>query len=405
MAEVEKEVPEKTIAEDLVVTKYKLAGEIVNKTLKAVIDLCVAEASVRDICTKGDNLITDETSKVHKKEKDLKKGIAFPTCLSVNNCVCHFSPSKNDSDYTLKEGDVVKIDLGAHIDGFIAVAAHTVVIGASNDKKVTGRQADVVLAAYWAVQAALRLLKAGNSNYTITDAVQQISESYKCKPIEGMLSHELKQFKIDGEKTIIQNPNESQRKEHEKCTFETHEVYAIDVIVSSGEGIGREKDTKVSIYKKTDENYMLKLKASRALLAEVKTKYGNMPFNIRHFDEETKARMGVVECVSHKMIEPFQVLYEKPTEYVAQFKHTVLLMPNGVNLVTGIPFAEDLFVSEHSIAQPELKELVATPLQPIKKGKGGAKKKGGTAGSAPAGNDAAAATSKVESTPAVETKA
>ncbi|XP_011180648.1 proliferation-associated protein 2G4 [Zeugodacus cucurbitae] len=402
MAEVEKEVPEKTIAEDLVVTKYKLAGEIVNKTLKAVIDVCVAEASVRDICTKGDNLIIDETSKVYKKEKDLKKGIAFPTCLSVNNCVCHFSPSKNDADYILKEGDVVKIDLGAHIDGFIAVAAHTVVIGASKDKKVTGRQADVVLAAYWAVQAALRLLKSGNSNYTITDAVQQVSESYKCKPIEGMLSHELKQFKIDGEKTIIQNPNESQRKEHEKCTFETHEVYAIDVIVSTGEGIGREKDTKVSIYKKTDENYMLKLKASRALLQEVKTKYGNMPFNIRHFDEETKARMGVVECVSHKMIEPFQVLYEKPSEYVAQFKHTVLLMPNGVNLVTGIPFTEELYASEHSIAQPELKELVATPLQPSKKGKGGAKKK---AGAAAVGTDAAAAASKVESTPAVETKA
>ncbi|XP_036337149.1 proliferation-associated protein 2G4 [Rhagoletis pomonella] len=402
MAEVEKEAPEKTIAEDLVVTKYKLAGEIANKTLKAIIDLCVADASVRDICNKGDSLIVEETNKVYKKEKDLKKGIAFPTCLSVNNCVCHFSPSKNDPDYTLKEGDVVKIDLGAHIDGFIAVAAHTVVIGSSTEKKVTGRQADVVLAAYWAVQAALRLLKAGNSNYTITDAVQQISESFKCKPIEGMLSHELKQFKIDGEKTIIQNPNENQRKEHEKCTFETHEVYAIDVIVSTGEGIGREKDTKVSIYKKTDENYMLKLKASRALLQEVKTKYGNMPFNIRHFDEETKARMGVVECVSHKMIEPFQVLYEKPTEYVAQFKHTVLLMPNGVNLVTGIPFAEDYFTSEHSIAQPELKELVATPLQPSKKGKGGAKKKGGTTS---AGSDAAASASKVESTPAVETKA
>lgn len=99
--------------------------------------------------------------------------------------------------------------------------------------------------------------------------MQQISESYKCKPIEGMLSHELKQFKIDGEKTIIQNPSEAQRKEHEKCTFETHEVYAIDVIVSTGEGVGREKDTRVSIYKKTDENYKLKLKASRALLAEV----------------------------------------------------------------------------------------------------------------------------------------
>ncbi|EDV96801.1 proliferation-associated protein 2G4 [Drosophila grimshawi] len=394
MADVEKE-PEKTIAEDLVVTKYKLAGEIVNKTLKTVIGLCVNDASVRDICTKGDNLLTEETGKVYKKEKELKKGIAFPTCLSVNNCVCHFSPAKNDADYTLKVGDVVKIDMGAHIDGFIAVAAHTIVIGDGTDQKISGRQADVILAAYWAVQAALRLLKSGSNNYSITDAVQQISESYKCKPIEGMLSHELKQFKIDGEKTIIQNPSEAQRKEHEKCSFETHEVYAIDVIVSSGEGVGREKDTKVSIYKKSEENYMLKLKASRALLAEVKTKYGNMPFNIRSFEEETKARMGVVECVSHKMIEPFQVLYEKPSEIVAQFKHTVLLMPNGVNLVTGIPFNEDIYVSEHSIAQAELKELVAQPLGPVK-GKGKGKK-------AAASNVAAA--TKVDAAPAVETKA
>lgn len=391
MADVEKE-PEKTIAEDLVVTKYKLAGEIVNKTLKAVIGLCVVDASVREICTEGDNQLIEETGKVYKKEKDLKKGIAFPTCLSVNNCVCHFSPAKNDTDCTLKAGDVVKIDLGAHIDGFIAVAAHTIVVGAEADQKISGRKADVILAAYWAVQAALRLLKSGANNYSLTDAVQQISESYKCKPIEGMLSHELKQFKIDGEKTIIQNPSEAQRKEHEKCTFETYEVYAIDVIVSSGEGVGREKDTKVSIYKKSEENYMLKLKASRALLAEVKTKYGNMPFNIRSFEEETKARMGVVECVSHKMIEPFQVLYEKPSEVVAQFKHTVLLMPNGVNLVTGIPFNAESYVSEYSVAQEELKTLLTQPLGPVK-GKGKGKKA------------SAAAATKVESAPAVETKA
>lgn len=70
-------------------------------------------------------------------------------------------------------------------------------------------------------------------------------------------------------------------------------------------------------------------------------------------------------------------------------------MPNGVNLVTGVPFAIENFVSEYSIAQPELKELVATPLGPTKKGKGHAKKK-----AAPAGTDAATPT------PApVETKA
>lgn len=251
-----------------------------------------------------------------KKEKDIKKGIAFPTCLSINNCICHFSPARNDPDYELKDGDVVKVDLGAHVDGFIAVAAHTVVAQSDPNAKVTGRTADVVLAAYWASQAALRLLKPGNGNYTVTETVQKIASEYKCKPIEGMLSHQLKQFKIDGEKTIIQNPNEAQRKEHEKCEFALHEVYAIDVLVSSGEGIGREKDTKVSIFKKTDENYQLKMKASRALLTEIRAKHGNMPFNLRHFEEETKARMGVVECVSHKMIEPFQVLHEKPSKSI-----------------------------------------------------------------------------------------
>lgn len=56
-----------------------------------------------------------------------------------------------------------------------------------------------------------------------------------------MLSHQLKQFRIDGEKSIIQNPSEAQRKEHEKATLETYEVYAMDVLVSTGEGVVSKK--------------------------------------------------------------------------------------------------------------------------------------------------------------------
>lgn len=51
----------------------------------------------------------EETSKVFKKEKELKKGVAFPTCISVNNCICHFSPIPNDPDVTLQDGDLVKM--------------------------------------------------------------------------------------------------------------------------------------------------------------------------------------------------------------------------------------------------------------------------------------------------------
>lgn len=57
-------------------------------------------------------------------------------------------------------------DLGAHIDGFIAVVAHTIIVGAKPNEKITGRKADAILAAHYASQIALRLLKPGNQvNY------------------------------------------------------------------------------------------------------------------------------------------------------------------------------------------------------------------------------------------------
>ena len=59
--------------------------------------------------------------------------------MSVNNCICHFSPLKSENDVTLKTGDVIKVDMGAHVDGYIAVVAHTQVIGASKDNPVTGK--------------------------------------------------------------------------------------------------------------------------------------------------------------------------------------------------------------------------------------------------------------------------
>lgn len=357
------EEKELTIDTPAVVEKYKVAGDIVNRVLQTTIKACVVGASAKAICLKGDAMLMQEADKKYKNEEDMKKGVAFPTCLSVNNCICHFSPSRNDPDYLLKENDVVKIDLGAHIDGFIAVAAHTIVVGATAENKCKGRAADVVLAAYHASQAALRLLKDGTGNYAVTEAVQKIAADFKCKPIEGMLSHQLKQFKIDGEKTIIQNPTIAQKKEHEKCDFEKYEVYAMDVLISTGEGLGKEHDTRVSIYKKTEENYLLKLKASRAFYAEVKRKYGPMPFNLRNFEEEAKAKMGVNECVTHKLVEPFQVLYEKHNEYVAQFKYTVLILPQGLRIVTGYPFDPTCYESEHSVQDEDMKKLLAEDLK------------------------------------------
>ena len=65
---------------------------------------------------------------------------------------------------------------------------------------------------------------------------------------------------------------------------------------------------------------MLKMKNSREFFSAVNKKYGAMPFNIRSFESETKAKMGVVECVTHKLVVPFQVLYEKEGKGLSFFK-------------------------------------------------------------------------------------
>ncbi|CAG5131833.1 unnamed protein product [Candidula unifasciata] len=353
MADAEEpENVETTPANDVVVTKYKMAGDMVNGILKELISKCKEGVTALELCEYGDNRLNEETSKVFKKDKEMKKGIAFPTCVSVNNCICHFSPLKSDPEVVLKDGDVVKIDLGAHVDGYIAVVAHTTVVGATKDNPITGRRADVVVAAQKALEVALRLVKPGNTNYAVTDGIQKVTEDFKCKPIEGMLSHQLKRHIIDGEKAFIQNPSEAQRKEHESCEFEVHEVYAIDILVSSGDGKGRELDTRTTVYKKKDIVYQLKMKASRQFLSETDKKFSLMPFTLRAFEDEKKAKMGVLECVKHDLMQPFNVLYEREGEFVAQYKQTVILMPNGPLKITGLPLEEDIYKTELSVTNP-----------------------------------------------------
>jgi methionine aminopeptidase len=73
-----------------------------------------------------------------------------------------------DESVPLADGDVAKIDLGCHLDGFVAQAAHTVVVQGDASAKVTGKRAETVLAAYNAFRAAQRLIKEEGTNTKVT---------------------------------------------------------------------------------------------------------------------------------------------------------------------------------------------------------------------------------------------
>jgi len=363
---------------DADMTKYKVAADIVHNVVKKLIELSVEGAKVIDLCVEGDKLIEEGTGAVYNKSvKGVKvsKGLAFPTCISVNNTVSHFSPLSSDplSSQALEKDDVVKIQLGAHIDGFAAISAETIVVGASVDKPVTGRRADVIKAAYNAAEVAMRLIKVGNKNGVVTEAVNRAAAAQGCKPVEGMLSCQQTQNVIDGKKRIILNPSEGQKRDFESVTFAENEVYGMDVLVSTNEdGKARLEESRTTIYQRdSNVTYQLKMKNSRAVFSEVQKKAGAFPFNIRCLEDEKRSRMGLQEAVQHSLVKPYEVTYTPANSFVAAFHFTIALLPGGPSLITHPPvwYKHDLVKTEKELEDEELKDLITKPLRESKKSK------------------------------------
>lgn len=145
---------------------------------------------------------------------------------------------------------MVKMDVGCFIDGYISVAAHTLIVGpcGSPEEPITGRQADVMMAAITACEVAVSLLRPGNTNSQITSAVAKVAHAYSVRTVAGVLSHRLKRFVIDSNKMILLREDVDQKVENQ--TFELNEAYALDIIMSSGEGKPREAQTRTTVFKR-----------------------------------------------------------------------------------------------------------------------------------------------------------
>jgi len=368
------------------------------EAIAAVLDACVEGAKIVDLCRLGDDTIAAGAASVFKGKK-IEKGVAFPTCVSPNSVVGHLSPLADDGQTpALKAGDVVKVDLGAHIDGYIATQAATRVVGAPMDAPCTGRAADAIAAARAAFDAALRLMRPGKRIADVSDILAKCVEPFGCQLVEGVMSHQLKRHVVDGSKCVLNRPSPEHRVEDGE--FEQGEVYAVDVVVSTCDGHARVKDEReTSVFKRAvDVEYRCKLKAARAVLSEVSRASPSMLFTMRRLKEaaaegggepltDAQLRMGLTECLTHGLLHAYPVLHEKqPAALVAQFKGTVLLMPGGASdVITSAP-AQAVDTAGKAVEDKEALAVLASSLKPKKK-----KKAGGGGGGAKAEEEAVAA--------------
>ena len=339
-ADGEKAEEPTTIADAGVLNKYKEAAKIASDALTAVVKAAANGVAVLDLAKLGDELILERTSKVHTSKKGLSKGVAFPTCISVNNVVGHFAPMEKDQDQPmLQTGDIVKIDLGVQIDGYCAVVAQTIAVpataGAAATTPIKGRAADAYAACLVAADAVYRSLKPGNKNYPISDLIAQIAKEYNVSPVQGVLSHLMTRNKIDGDKAILNRADPEHK--IEEIAFKENEVYGIDIIMSTGEGKPKEVDTRqTTIYKRNAAvSYSLKNATSRKIYSDITTRFASFPFSLRYLEDANKARFGIAEAKEHDMVHGYPVLHEKDGEVVAQIKFTVLITANGTQRITG----------------------------------------------------------------------
>jgi curved DNA binding protein len=250
---------------------------------------------------------------------------------------------------------MVKIDLAAHVDGFVSTFAHTVVATDKPAEAITGKKADVICAAYFAGEAAVRLIRSGHKNSEVTDVFAKVAKDFGVNVVEAVLSHKLRRFTLDDEAVIISK--ETSDNHVDTVDFEEPQCWSIDVIMTTGEGKPKLGEAKTTVFKRVpDEKYSLKQASSREMLNHVAKVYDNLAFSQRSVREVvgSKALLAFKEMGEHGMLNEYPVLYEKKGDFVAQFKFTVLATPKQIEKLNSAPLpyvSSSLKVEDASVNQ------------------------------------------------------
>lgn len=234
---------------------------------------------------------------------------AFPVNISVNDIAAHYTPIKID-DGKIKESDVVKIDVGVHIDGCIGDTACTIVFDRKHDKLVEASKA--------ALDAALKLCKPGEKLSDISSAIEETIKSYGFKPVSNLTGHGLEEYNLHAEPQV---PNVSFTGDYR---LKKDQVIAIEPFATDGGGSIKESGTTF-IYMLVG-NAPLRNNDARTILNFAEQRQG-LPFAERWIplDSVFKTRIALKEMRDRGILYDYPVLKEIKSGLISQAEHTVIV--------------------------------------------------------------------------------
>ncbi|MGZ7159502.1 MAG: type II methionyl aminopeptidase [Methanobacterium sp.] len=299
------------------IEKYEKAGQIISKVRGKAVKYVKEEMKLLELAEFVENEIID-----------LGGAVAFPCNVSINEVTAHYTPPADD-EKTFKSGDLVKIDLGAHIDGYIADTAISVLIGEDIPEEELEKHQNMIIASQEGLEYALSTIKAGVEIGKVGEVIERAINDRGFNSVSNLTGHSMDRWIIH---SGLSMPNIKESNPHK---LEEGDVIAIEPFAT--DGIGRVTDmNEVYIFRYLRDRPLRLIHAKRALKI-IKEDYKILPFagrwlKGRFSEHHLNAAMRML--VSSRAVFPYHVLREKSNAVVAQSEHTVIVENDGCLVIT-----------------------------------------------------------------------
>jgi methionyl aminopeptidase len=312
LTEEEKLALEEEKEEKLKLESLRKAGDIHKKVVEFIKPKVEIGTKYLDICESAE-------------EKILELGgeIGFPCNICVNEVAAHYT-SPPDDESVIEEGDIVKIDIGVAVEGYVADGAFTVSFNESEETE------NIITAVQTAVLKGMDMVKPGVHTNEIGKETSKIITGFGYNPIKDLSGHLILKWQVHGPKEIPNVPAPSGPE------FEVGDVFALECFASTGSGrIKRSDNAYIYEYDLMSDRVPIRGKITRKVLGWLSNQKKTLPFSIRELVKEFRTgKFALRELLNAGKLVEHNVLKESKGEYIAQWEHTFLVTEEGIEQFT-----------------------------------------------------------------------
>lgn len=264
---------------------------------------------------KKDKSVLEIVENIEGKIFQLGGKPAFPVQISINEIAAHYSPVKED--FSIKEQDIVKLDVGVHVNGAIGDNAVTV-----------GNNKELIEASTEALNEAIKIIQIGTKLRDIGKIIDKTISSYGFKPVKNLTGHSIELYEQHAGLSIPNYDNNDEFK------LKKGMIIAIEPFATTG--IGMIEEGKDSGIFKLEKVKSVRTQISKEILDFIVKEYKTLPFTIRWLLRkfpEFKVNFSLNNLEKEGIIIQYKQLPEKSKGLVSQAEHT-LLIDDKVKILT-----------------------------------------------------------------------